>query len=330
MKPYIVTFTKIAMTAGLLYYLINEGVLDLSKLGILIDNPSALILLFLVWLVAFALLSSKRWQILLNGIGVGLSYKEAIKLQLVGLFFNVAMPGAIGGDLVKGYYVTKKAGKEKRVNAMLSIVVDRLLGLSSMFILAGLFVIPQYSKLVSTGASKELISLISGGLIFFTVFFALVISPLNAMRNGLDKVFSLKIPGMSIFKKLYDAMCLYRERPSYLFYAVGLSIIIQGSNMVGMWFVADLVTGGGVELGKVALVFPIGAVISAVPLAPGGIGVGHLAYERLFSIVGITDGANIFNLYILAMIMFNLLGGISYITNRSSIRVDEMIEEVNA
>ncbi len=313
------TILKLTFTLGLLYYLINEGSLDLRELGVLIDSPSGLVVLFVVWALGFVLLSAKRWQVLLRGISIELSYWKAVKLQLVGLFFNVAMPGAVGGDLVKGYYVIKESGKGKKINAMLSIVVDRLLGLSSMFMLAGFFLVLSFSSFSGMESGRELIYFVICGLGGFVIFLMLVLSPFRSVDRLIDRVLSFKVVGFSIFKKIVDALKLYKDCPRYLFGAVGLSLLVQAGNMIAMWYVAELVSVSAVEFAKIAIVFPIGAILSAVPVSPGGLGVGHLAYERLFSLVGVSGGANIFNVYILAMISFNLLGGISYISNKAEI-----------
>ena len=48
-----------------------------------------------------------------------------------------------------------------------------------------------------------------------------------------------------------------------------------------------------------ASVAPLAILVTALPLAPGGMGVGHVAFEEVLGIVGISGGANIFNLFFL-------------------------------
>jgi hypothetical protein len=57
---------------------------------------------------------------------------------------------------------------------------------------------------------------------------------------------------------------------------------------------------------------------TALPLAPGGLGLGHVAFERLFTMVGLTGGANIFNVMVLGQLSLNLLGVIPYLLYRSN------------
>ena len=61
------------------------------------------------------------------------------------------------------------------------------------------------------------------------------------------------------------------------------------------------------------MVYPIGMVATVVPLFPGGLGLGHASFEVLFQQFGLSDGANIFNMYFMMMLMFNLLGVFPYL-----------------
>ena len=65
---------------------------------------------------------------------------------------------------------------------------------------------------------------------------------------------------------------------------------------------------------KFAFTFiPLGFVAIALPVAPAGMGVGHAIFGTLFSYFNIDNGASLFNLYFVAMVMINLLGVIPYL-----------------
>ena len=67
-----------------------------------------------------------------------------------------------------------------------------------------------------------------------------------------------------------------------------------------------------VPIGKIASIFPVGVLSTACPYLQG-LGVGHLAFERLFNMVGLTNGANIANAYMPLPLALNLVGVISYL-----------------
>ena len=77
-------------------------------------------------------------------------------------------------------------------------------------------------------------------------------------------------------------------------------------------YITDTVVGSNVSLFLLSIIFPIGNILIALPLAPGGLGVGHLAFDSLFQLIGIKDGANIFNLVFVINMSLNLLGAIPY------------------
>ena len=49
-------------------------------------------------------------------------------------------------------------------------------------------------------------------------------------------------------------------------------------------------------------------IVTAVPLGPGGMGVGHVAFSQLFNYLGATNGADLFNIFWVTMLSINLLG----------------------
>ena len=49
-------------------------------------------------------------------------------------------------------------------------------------------------------------------------------------------------------------------------------------------------------------------IVTAIPLAPGGMGVGHVAFDKLFSFLSISNGADLFNIFWITMMLINLLG----------------------
>ncbi|MCJ7693411.1 MAG: flippase-like domain-containing protein, partial [Sedimentisphaerales bacterium] len=98
------------------------------------------LLLFAAVLVIFALgqvLVALRWWILTKTQAIVISFSAAVRLQFLGLFYNNFLPGSVGGDLIRAWYVTKHT--EKKFEAVLSVFVDRVIGLTSTLIIACFF-----------------------------------------------------------------------------------------------------------------------------------------------------------------------------------------------
>jgi len=71
-------------------------------------NGNRLLLLTALALYGFVVgITVRRWQMLLAVQGVHISFPQAARLTMIGVFFNLAIPGAVSGDLVKMGYIAK-------------------------------------------------------------------------------------------------------------------------------------------------------------------------------------------------------------------------------
>ena len=86
--------------------------------------------MFLGWICysAVELLATVRWQILLRIQGIRISSLRAGAIVMIRLFFNQLLPGGVGGDAMRLYFIFKQA-PGKKIGATLSIAMDRLFGL---------------------------------------------------------------------------------------------------------------------------------------------------------------------------------------------------------
>src|SRR5205823_4926165 len=128
------TVTKYALGLGLLAFVIwrtwsfPEGS---GKIGIAqaLQRPLQVMPLLLAastGLVAL-LLTFVRWYVLVRAQDLPFTVTDSIRLGFVGFFFNNFLPGSVGGDLVKAWYI---AGEQsRRTVAVSTVLIDRVLGL---------------------------------------------------------------------------------------------------------------------------------------------------------------------------------------------------------
>jgi hypothetical protein len=67
-----------------------------------------------------------------------------------------------------------------------------------------------------------------------------------------------------------------------------------------------------------AAVYPLGMFTLLVPISYSGFGVGHVAFDRLFLLLGTGGGATVFNVYLIGQTAPCLLGVVPYLTLRRS------------
>jgi uncharacterized protein (TIRG00374 family) len=112
------------VSIGLLAWLFRG--LDRRALAtLLLSLPVWFFAASLAVVLAGQVLYAWRWGRLLNAIGVPLPNREILRHYFVAIFANNFMPGTIGGDVTKIYYVGREHGY-RRVTA--SVIVDRVLG----------------------------------------------------------------------------------------------------------------------------------------------------------------------------------------------------------
>lgn len=89
-------------------------------------------LAFAIYLTGL-IISFVRWYWLVRVVEPSFRLNSAILLGFVGSLFNLVIPGAVGGDLIKAGYLVKM--DVKRTQAIASMVIDRIVGLLGLFIL---------------------------------------------------------------------------------------------------------------------------------------------------------------------------------------------------
>ena len=134
LKRLLKTLLKFAVTAAALYFVIRK--IDVSQVTALYLQAN--IWLLLLATIAFALsklVSAYRLNLYFNAIGLNITDKSNIQLYLLGMFYNLFLPGGIGGDGYKVYLLQKKyqAGTKKILGAVLT---DRISGMVALLVLA--------------------------------------------------------------------------------------------------------------------------------------------------------------------------------------------------
>ena len=89
-------------------------------------------LIYLVGLVS----TFFRWFLLVRVIDPRFTLRAAVLLGFIGNVFNLVIPGAVGGDLIKAAYLVRM--HVKKTQAIASMVIDRIIGLLGLFTLASI------------------------------------------------------------------------------------------------------------------------------------------------------------------------------------------------
>lgn len=288
MRRWIIVIIKILIAALLLYLLHSHGYLDLSTIaGIERNSTTVSLLLFMLVLVLAALaLMSVRLQTLLVPHGINLGFARALGLTLIGALSGSVLPGVVAGDIVKAIYLFGDA-PEKRSSPVSAVLLDRLVGLSSLLLLGGCSAL--VALLSGTEDSIRPVALFSAG--FSAVILVLGTASLFLIAGPGQRVY-LRIRGRLPRKlvTLLSSLFLYRHHPAVLMQAVLLSLLSHALIVVN-FIIAALLLDVPLGIGEHMILDPLAMLLNTVPLAPGGLGITESGFAYLYQLSGFNDGA---------------------------------------
>lgn len=311
-KKALLNLLKFGFVAGVLYYLVASDRLNFERLYLFIEHPTVLFTVLAVLILWIIPLAALRWWFLLKAIGLPVPYKRANLLTWIGNFFNVTLPGSITGDFVKGFYIIRTQEKEGKTPALATLLIDRFVGLFGLIIIAFFALLFNFSFILHHTALIPLAWMVTGLFFATLVFYTIVLFPFQESKDPFVQ-FLNKLPGRQITTKVYLAFKQYQHQKPTLGITLLISMVIHLS--VGFLFfqIAHMVGVKDLSIATQFFIMPIGLITIAIPIAPGGIGVGHLAFGELYRYVGILEGTDIFNLYIILQLCVFLLGVIPYL-----------------
>jgi hypothetical protein len=280
LKNGITQLLKLVFSLGLIYWLIRSDRLDFSSLTKLLQP---LYLIPCLACVGLSLaLGVERWRHFLKSQHIHIPFFQAFQLSLIGVFFNFVMPGGVGGDLIKGYYITRSSPHAKMAAAV-TVLLDRLIGLLAMSLIALLVLLFEWD-IVSTQKELMFIFLLVCGVTGASMMiWSLIFSRRLYNLGWIEKILGL-LPRSQMLLKTYNSVTDYRHSKQVFFSTLSLSFAAQAASIFFFVF-AGRALGYGVPLSTYFVAVPIAFMVQSVPLSPGGIGVGQTAAFFLFNLM---------------------------------------------
>jgi uncharacterized protein (TIRG00374 family) len=217
----------------------------------------------LLYIIA-QLISSFRWKLLLPE---DFTIKKLFSIYMIGAFFGSFMPGIVGGDVVRAYYLNKKAKKMSLTLA--SIFMDRYLGYASLMLI-GISAAPFAFSYFGDSPYKWIMPFIFAVFVLGSIFFF-----------GLQ--LGKRFRGMSEF---YEYFVILKTQRGTIINAMLISFLIQFLNFS---IVATLAAGMGEKIPLLLLfVFlPIIITMTMIPISISGLGVREGAFVLLLGLIGV-------------------------------------------
>lgn len=172
---------KLAITALCLWYVSKK--IDWNLTWQLLQQSNKWWLVAATVLFIFSkIISSFRLNIYFKNIAVYLSEKSNLKLYWLGMFYNLFLPGGIGGDAYKVILLNRQKKQSVKLLSA-AVLLDRVSGVVGLGILAVIyFYVISKDKNVST---LLLASVIPGLIIYFLLVRIIFSSFISAFTNTL-------------------------------------------------------------------------------------------------------------------------------------------------
>lgn len=240
-KKLFKTLLKAVLTAAAFYIVFSKIALDVL---FTIIKESDLWILFGAF-VTFNLskiVSSVRLNYYFKSIKVQLSELQNLLLYYKGMFYNLFLPGGIGGDGYKVYLLGKNF--DANVKSLISAsLLDRISGAVPLLFFAGIFFL--FSSFVELSSALNVVSVI-GTVIIVPLFYLLS-----------RKFFSRFMPVFSI--------------------TVLLGFVVQVMQVLSAWFIFKALGQDAYAI-EFMLLFLVSSLVAILPITIGGAGARELVF----------------------------------------------------
>lgn len=317
-RRWLVTALKLGLTIGLLAWLVAKGQLDPDRLWQALQHRELIALAVVLGGVNIST-SAVRWLLLLHSEGIECSLRLALRLTWIGHFWNMVIPGAVSGDAVKMYYIGRCA-PTKREEAWTTVFVDRLIGMAALVSLSTMATLGNLEFMLSRPELRNT------ALTMLAVLLAMVglgaALALGVGRRSLiaDSV-RARMPFVEVARRGYHAMLRLGRRPGTVAVAFLISLVSHASAVVTTYVIGHAAGEHLLGIVQYCVVVPVALFANALPLTPGGIGVGEAVLGNLFAWSGgaASDGTTIMLLYRFMFYALAVLGAVLYVLHRADV-----------
>ncbi len=316
MKKTVLTLLQAAITLALLWWIFR----DAEKRALMWETlQTANWWWFLPGLGAVGVttvLQTWRWQWLMQVQGIDPGFARTYAMNLIGMFFNLFLPGGTGGDLIKMYYASREAPQQKAA-VVLSVIMDRVVGLFALIFLAAVISALSFSVL---WAAQELHPLLWTLLLVVLGAAGVVCGGFIVEHFQLAGKLPRWLPLRHALLEVAAAFSTYTRRPSALLATFGISLPTQLLFFFS-FYCASRALGAEIGLGQLFTVLPVVLTIAALPISVAGLGVREQLFRVCLGVLyGVPGGVAVligFSGFLL-LVLWGILGGLIYVFYRSS------------
>ncbi|HLI22046.1 MAG TPA: lysylphosphatidylglycerol synthase transmembrane domain-containing protein [Stellaceae bacterium] len=258
----------LVLLAALFYF----RLIDFDELRKAFAHPGLLTLAWLLCVLTIPI-AALRWHILLRSQGLPLHFWNTTRIVAMGAFFSTFLPGSAGGDLVRGVYIYQ-ASHGRRTSALLSIFIDRLIGLTA-FVMFGV--------VATLTRPWQSYGVFEYSIFAFAFLFAIGIAVLFIFGHRMAQLINRAFTGRSqrlaaIIDDGGEALHQYAREWRSVLVCLAISMLIVLIIAVIVVVIAKATDFGGLTAVEYGIAGVYAMIANSLPFTPGGLGIGEGAF----------------------------------------------------
>ena len=256
LKKLLKPLLQLFVTTLALYLVLRKT--DVAKLfGIIRSANPWYLLLSLLFFNISKLFNAVRLNRFFKAIGIELSPLYNLKLYYLGMFYNLFLPGGIGGDGYKIYVLQKNHGM-KMINVFHAVLWDRICGIFALVFLSVILLLP------STFALKL------PQLVPYAWLLLVALYPLALLLN---KLFYKQFIGIFTITALE-------------------SLLVQIAQVISAFFILQAISLQANHIDYLAI-FLMSTVATILPITIGGAGAREVTFYYLLNSIQLDTNAGV-------------------------------------
>jgi len=274
--------------------------------------------LSLVFMGLTVILGGLRWQVVMRVQGLDLPLKRTLSISMIAQFFNAFLLGSTGGDLLKAYYAARET-HHKKIEAVVTVFCDRLIGLFSMLLFASVMMLPNYQLLTVHSGLAALAGLVLAMMLACGAAIALAFWGGVSRRWPRARVWLRQLPKGDLLERSLEASRRFGRDRRFLLETLALSMVL---NLICVLQLVTLVYGLRLHVSVIALglIVPTIICLAALPITPSGLGVRENLYVWMLAappiMVTSTSALSLSLLAYAGFLFWSVLGGLVYLNLR--------------
>ena len=272
---------------------------------------------FLIYLTALSI-TFARWHRLVRAQGLDFALVDAFRLGFIGNIFNLVIPGAVGGDVIKAAFLCRMHPEDKP-KAVASMVLDRVLGLLGLFILAGAAGMASWQR--ADPKLRILIGLVWAAVVAGVVALAVLFSP--SLYRPLNRLVAGRGKLEGAVAKLEEIGLAYGRRLGTVMAMLAAATLSHALFVLAFYSASRAIFTTMPTLVEHYLMVPLALFSTAVPLPFGALGLSETISGGLFKMVNHSEGAVAMMAFRILMYASGAFSAIVYLANIRQVRALE-------